>query len=57
MDQHTEEDFERVARVGKGGQARVEIWKLKGTDQFFAAKIYDDPLRKTAIVWRVKWKC
>jgi serine/threonine protein kinase len=44
MEQHTEEDFERVKRVGKGGQAIVEIWKLKRTDQLFAAKIYEEPV-------------
>jgi mitogen-activated protein kinase kinase len=44
MEEHTEEDFERVKRVGKGGQAIVEIWKLKGTDRLFAAKIYEEPV-------------
>jgi serine/threonine protein kinase len=41
--QQSRADFERVEAIGKGGQARVEVWRQKSTGLFYAAKVYAAP--------------
>ena len=37
------ESFEFVKHVGRGGQARVEIWKRASTGELYAWKVYEAP--------------
>jgi hypothetical protein len=39
----TRESFEFVGDIGHGGQAHVELWRLKSTGELFVWKRYSNP--------------
>jgi serine/threonine protein kinase len=43
MKESHRDDFELASRVGRGGQAVVELWRHKRTGELLAAKVFDDP--------------